>query len=156
MLKYVVAVLLSLIALSAYAATTWSTPAASSKYVASQATVTTGTEVCPTRATDGFDIESVSTYDVSLEMTTLDGGVFVNADAFVTTGFYPGKVRVCHYSPVTGTWSRVPALDLDVTVNETTHTWKGIPVTLKVGRLAYLPHELGPGGRVTITALRGQ
>lgn len=155
-LRYLMAIgALLLAGATAFATTTWTTPSMSTKYVGVQAAVTSGTESAPTSSGDGISIENIGAYSVTVEMTSLDGGVFVNGDGQVTTGFYGGKLHAYLYSPVSGLWTRAPALDLDVTAGLTTQTWTGIAVTLRLGRVAYVPYQLGPGGKVRVTALRG-
>jgi hypothetical protein len=130
MKKLAVALLLSLFALHASAATTWSNGAwlfggPGSTVIA---TCSTGTESAPTLATQGISLANLAGFVVHAETA-----------GTMTAG---GLLKAYLYNAETGSWISAP--DLDLTVQALAkQSFSGFTVTAPAGRIAYVPSGVG-------------
>jgi len=147
----------------ALAATTYSTPAAVGNFLHYKGAVeitTTITEAAPTLSTDGVNVEGMpTTVDVSVvaNLVLNDSADAANwpSDAGANKLGYNCKLKGWTYAPVARTWTRQPALDLDVSTGATFSGWTTRAVTMPtVGRFTYQPVTCDVPVTVYLTAVR--
>lgn len=100
-----------------------------------KATCTSGTELAPSGATAGFDLQLATGF-----------AVFVESAA---TAFTAGKLLAYLYNPISGAWSAAPDLDLTVAA-VVSQGFSGFRVPCNSGRIAFVPSGLGQACTVYI------
>ena len=124
------AIVALLVAAPASATITWSTDTTLPALVArvAKASCTTGTETAPTLSTDGLLLTGVVAVSVTIE-----------ASAAMTAN---GKLLAYSRNPITGTWARVPDLDLTVAA-VAAQTFSRLVSSPSVSSLAFVPSGIG-------------
>lgn len=138
-MRYLVILACLLVPLSAFGATTWTTPAS----LVSKAACTTGSETGtpPSTDSDGLALSRLSGFVVHVE-----------AGSAMTAG----SLAAYLWNPVTDQWNRAPELDITVVGGGSSEASSGFAVTSprSGSRIAYLPDGLGVAVDVYIVATR--